>query len=271
MSRRLRTAIRVVLIVIASVASLVTVGGLGTIAVGLAGTRVVTESQTLPNARGTITVETGDVPVAVRLVTDPDAREPRIDLRLITRNDGAQLAVNEDQQGSQVTLRNGGYGFLGFNGSGDVTVVMPSGRARDLSITIKQRAGSLSSEADLDRLVSHSDGGTITLGGSARVMHVYVRHGDINTTDEIDVSESFHARTDSGSISAQFRTVPRNIDATARGDVKLRLPGSGPYRVRAESSPDRGTMVTVPQTPAEDAPGVTARSENGNVEVTELR
>ncbi|WP_133147260.1 DUF4097 family beta strand repeat-containing protein [Mycolicibacterium novocastrense] len=245
------------------------VGGLGAVAIGLGGTRVVSDTQVLPADLTALTIDTGDVPVNIHLVADADAATPRIDMRLATRNDGVQLTVADEGTDSRVSLADGGYGFLGFNGAGDINVVLPPNVAKQLSITVNQQAGSLSADATLDRLVVKTERGAVTLGGSAREIDVEVGRGDISTSNGIAVSESFRATTEVGSISAQFRLSPRSTEANAGGDVTVQLPGPEPYWVRAES--DRGTLVTVPQTPNSDAPTVTARSENGNVEVTELR
>ena len=138
-------------------------------------------------------------------------------------------------------------------------------------MTVNQRSGSLSTDANLDQLVANTDG-AVTLGGSARRVYVNVRRGDITTSTPIAVTESFTADTEYGGISVEFRVAPRTTEAIAGGDVTVGLPVPGPYRVRAQSEGRHGkTSVTVPETSAPSAPGVMAHSKGANVTVTELR
>ncbi len=267
MSGRQRTVMRFVLVVIGALLALGSLVSLGFLATGLGGMRVVTDSKPLPANLRELTVDTGDVPVMVRVVANSKVSDARVDLRLVTNSDNTQLAVTEDGDSSRATLRDDGSGFLWFDRTGELTIILPPDVAKGLSVTVNQQAGSLTTDATLRQLVAETDGG-VTLGGSARSIDVDAR-GDITTSSTIAVADSFKAQSDSGSISTDFRAAPRTTEATAGGDVKVQLPAPGPYRVRAES--DRGTSITVPQTPSPTASQVTARSENGNVEVTELR
>lgn len=264
---RQRTAMRVVLVIVGSLLALGSLVSLGVLASGLGGTRVVTDSKALPLGMQELAIDTGDVPVTIHLISDANAKEPRADLRLVTNSDDTQLAVTEGGAGSRITLRDSGSGFLWFERTGELRVILPPDTARDLGVTVDQGAGSLSVDATLRQLVARTDT-SATLGGSARLIDVDA-HGNILTSSAIAVADSFKAHSGHGSISAEFRAAPRTTEATAGGDVKVQLPGPDPYRVRAAS--DRSTLVTVPQTPAPSAAQVTARSENGNVEVTELR
>ena len=262
---------RVLLVVLAALVSLGTLASLCALAFGLGSIRVVTDTQGLPASVRFLTVDTGDVPVVVRLTTDVDAKEPRVDLRVVTSTDHPQLAVAKDDAGSRVTLRDSGSGLLRLNFSGELKVILPPGVARELSVTVKQRTGSLSTDANLDQLVANTDG-AVTLGGSARRVYVNVRRGDITTSTPIAVTESFTADTEYGGISVEFRVAPRTTEAIAGGDVTVGLPVPGPYRVRAQSEGRSGkTSVTVPETITPSAPGVMAHSKGANVTVTELR
>lgn len=268
----LRTAMRGVLVVIATLVTLGALGSLGTLAVGLSGSRIVTDSQALPVGMRLFTVDTGDVPVAVRVVSDADADEPRVDLRVITSSDATPLTIANDDASTRVTLGESASGLLNFSGTGEITVILPPDVARDLKVTVNQRAGSLSTNADLDQLVARTDSSSVTLGGSARRVDVSVRHGDIRTSTRMAVTESVRTETASGSISVEFRAAPRTTEAIASGDVNVGVPGPGPYRVRALSDQPAGkTTVTVPETTDSNAPGVTAHSTSGNVIVAELR
>lgn len=260
---------RVLIVVLAAVVSLGTLGSLSALAFGLASIRVVTDTQALPASVRLLTVDTGDVPVIVRLTTDVDADEPRVELRMVTSTDDTQLAVATDDAGSRVTLRDTGTGFLRFSRTGELKVVLPPGVARELSVTVNQRTGSLSTDANLDQLVANTDDGTITLGGSARRVDVNTHRGDISTSAPIAVTESFTADTESGGISVEFRVAPRTTEAIAGGDVTVGLPVSGSYRVRAQSGGRDGeTTVTVPVTSDPSAPGVMAHSKGADVTVT---
>jgi len=273
MSGGLRTAMRVTLVVVAALVLLGTLVGLGALAFGLGGSRVVSDTQELPASMQFLTVDTGDVPLAVRIITDIDAEDPRIDLRMLTGTDDTQLYVaNDDDGGSRVTLGDSGSGFLKFRRTGEIKVILPPRVARGLTVTVNQRAGSLSTDADLDQLVAKIDDGAVTLGGSARRVDVSVRRGDISTSTSITVTESFRAEIESGGIAVEFRAAPRTTQAIADDDVTVGVPSPGPYRVRAQSNRPRGeTTVTVPETTDPSAPEVTARSKSGNVLVTELR
>ncbi|KUH80940.1 hypothetical protein AU186_07915 [Mycobacterium sp. GA-1999] len=266
-----RTAVRAALVAIAGLVSLATLAGLGVFAFGLAGSRIVTNTQVLPADMQRLSIDTGDVPVAVRITTDGSADEPRVDLRMVTRADGEQPTVVTDNGSSRVTLGAAASGFPWYIGTGELTVVLPPDVARGLSVTVDRRAGSLTTDADLDELVANIDDGAVTLGGSARVIDVAVRRGDISTDTRIAVSESFRATAETGSISVEFRAAPRTTEAIAGGDVTVGLPGSEPYRVRAQSELPNGETVTVPETPDPSAPVVTAHSKSGSVKVTEIR
>lgn len=272
MSGGRRTAMRVVLVVIAALVLLGTLAGLGVLAIGLSGSRLITDTAVLPTDLRQLTIDTGNVPVAVRLITEDEAPAPRVDLRMVTRADDPPLAVTVEADRSQLTLRDSGSEFLWFNATGEIKVVLPPDVGRLLSVTVNHSAGTLTSEADLDQLVAKSDDGTVTLGGSARLIDVDVRRGDVNTSTRIAVSESFTATAKSGNISVEFRAAPRTTEAIASGNVTVGMPRSEPYRVRTRSGPPDGeTRVTVATTTDAGAPVVTARSESGNVQVIETR
>lgn len=265
---------RVVLVVLAAVVVFVAVGGLATLAVGLSGTRVVTDSQELPAGVRALTLDTGDLPLAVRLITDSDASRPYVDLRMLTRAVDTQMMVANDAADSRVTLGDSGSAFpLPFGvDTGEITVILPPGVAKGLRVTVTHQTGPIESEADLDQLIVRTDTGTVTLSGSARLMDITVRNGDIDTGARIAVTESFRAITQSGRVSVEFRAAPRTTEAVASGQVTLGLPGATPYRITAGSATPHGNViVTAPQTSELSAPVVTARSTSGNVVVSQIR
>lgn len=260
------------LVVIAAFVSLSALGSLSALAYELRDVRLVTDAQALPATMRSLTIDTGGVPVALSLTTDVDATEPRIDSRMVTSTDDTQLTIANDDASSRVTLGGSGSGLFRFSRNGEIKVILPPDVARKLKVTVNQRAGSLSTDADLDQLVARTDSGSVKLGGSARRVDVNVRHGDISTSTRMAVTESLTTEAASGSISVELRAAPRTTEARASGDVTVWVPGPGPYRVRAQSARPIGkTMVTVPETTDPSAPGVTAHSTSGNVIVAELR
>ncbi len=272
LSTNSRTTLRVVLVVLAALVLLGTLSALGALAFGVGSIRVVADSQALPASVRSLTIATADVPVAVSVATDLDATEPRVNLHMVTSNGASRLAVVNDVAGSRITLRNSVAGYMRWAHAAEIKVILPPGVARGLSLTVNQRTGSLSTDANLDQLVARTDDGSVTLGGSARRVDVNIRHGDIRTSTPIAVTESFTARTEPGGISVEFRVAPRTIEAVAAGAVTVGLPGPGPYRVLTRSEgPEGKTTVTVAQTSDPSAPGVMAHSTGANVAVTELR
>ncbi|HET6732166.1 DUF4097 family beta strand repeat-containing protein [Mycobacterium sp.] len=271
-----RTAVRVTLIVAAAVLVVGAVVSLATVAWGISSFRVITDSKPLPANMRSLTVDTGDVPVAVRITTDRDAREPRADLRMVnsTRAGANPLAVSSDGPNARVTINGEQSMFMDWGRAGEITLVLPPELARRLSVTTQQDNGIVLAQADLDQLIARTDNGEVILSGSARRIEVYTDNGDVVTRDPISVSESFSATTDNGEIKVDFSEVaPRTVDViTDNGDVIVALPGPGPYVVNA--STDNGdATVRVPQaTDREKAAAVvTARSENGDVVIDDLR
>jgi hypothetical protein len=271
-----RTAVRVTLIVAAAVLVVGTVVSLGTVAWGISSFRVVTDSKPLPTAMRSLVVDTGSVPVAVRITTDREAREPRADLRMVnsTRAGANPLAVNADGANARVTISGERSMFLDWGRAGQITLVLPPDLARRLTVTTQQDNGIVLAQADLDQLIARTDNGEVVLSGSARRIEVYTDNGDVVTRDPIMVTESFSATTANGDIRVDFSdAAPRTVDATSEnGDVIVALPARGPYVVNANTE-NGDTAVRVPQaTDRENAAAVvTARSENGDVIIDDLR
>jgi hypothetical protein len=268
--------VRVTLIVAAAVLVVGTVVSLATVAWGISSYRVITDSKPLPANMRTLMVDTGDVPVAVRITTDREAREPRADLRMVnsTRAGANPLSVTADGANARVSINGERSMFMDWGRAGEITLVLPPELARRLSVTTQQDNGIVLAQADLDQLIARTDNGKVILSGSARRIEVYTDNGDVVTPDPILVSESFSATTDNGDVKVDFSdAAPRTVDlVTDNGDVIVALPARGPYVVNA--STDNGdTVVRVPQaTDREKAAAViTARSENGDVVIEDLR
>jgi Putative adhesin len=273
-----RTAVRVTLIVAAVVLVVGAIASLGTVAWGISSARVITDSKPLPAAMRSLVVDTGSVPVAIRITTDRQAREPRANLRMVnsTRAGANPLAVNTDAAGVRVTINGEPSSFLQWSRAGEITVVLPPDVARKLTVTTQQDTGVVLAQADIDQLIAHTDDGEVVLSGSARRIEIHTDNGDVVTRDAISVSESFSATTDNGDIRLDFSdAAPRTIDATSdNGDVIIAVPVRGPYLVNANTGDENGaTVVRVPQTTDRKAAAaiITARSDNGDVVIDDLR
>jgi hypothetical protein len=271
-----RTAFRIALIAAAAVLVVGTLVSLGVAAWGLASFRVITDSKPLPAGMRSVVVDTGSVPVAVRITADREVREPRADLRMVnsTRAGANPLAVNTEGGDTRITINGESTPFLDWGRAGEITLVLPPELARRLSVTTQQDNGIVLAQADLDQLIARTDNGEVVLSGSARRIEVYADNGDVFTRHPISVSESFTATTDNGDVRVDLaETAPRTVNATSdNGDVIIALPARGPYAVNA--STDNGdTAIRVPQaTDREKAAAVvTARSENGDVVIDDLR
>ena len=270
-----RTAVRATLIVAAAVLVVGAVVSLGGLALGISNFRVVTDTEALPPTMRSLVVDTGSVPVAVRITTDRDAREPRADLRMVNSTRAAEnpLSVSTDRTESRVTINGEPSAFLQWGRAGEITVVLPPGIARRLSVTTQQKNGVVLAQADLDQLVARTDNGAVVLSGSARRIEVHTDNGEVLSRDPISVSESFRAITANGEITVDFsEAAPRTVDATSEnGDIVIALPARGPYVVNANTE-NGDTTVRVPQaTDRQSAAAViTARSHNGDVVIDDL-
>jgi hypothetical protein len=271
-----RTAFRITLIAAAAVLVVGTLASLGAVAWGIAGFRVITDSKPLPAGLRSVVVDTGSVPIAIRITTDREAREPRADLRMVNsiRAGANPLVVTEDPAGARVTINGESSAFLDFGRAGEITLVLPPDLARKLTVTAKQDTGVVLAQADIDQLIAHTDTGAVVLSGAARRVEIHNVDGEVVTRDPIRVTESFSASTDTGDIKVDFaETAPRTVEARSQdGDVVIALPARGPYVVTA-STGDGSTAVRVPQTADREnaAAVVTARSDTGDVVIDDLR
>jgi hypothetical protein len=255
-----------------------TVVSLGAVALGISSFRVITDSKTLPAQMRSLVVDTGSVPMAVRITTDRDVREPRADLRMVnsTRAGEHPLTLNADRTEARVTINGEPSTFLQWSRAGEITLVLPPELARRLAVTTHQDTGVVFAQADLDQLVTRTDDGAVILSGSARRIEVHNVDGAVTSREPLTVSESFSATTVSGDIKVDFgNTAPHTVDAGSQdGDVVIALPERGPYVVNANTGQDQGaTVVRVPQTTNRDeaAAVVTARSGTGDVIIDTLR
>lgn len=269
-----RRALRALLVVAAAVLVGGTVIALSVTAFGLSRFRVVADEQSLPADVRALIIDTAEVPAAVRLITDREATEPRVSMRMVNsvRSGDQTLAIARDGRTATVTVTGQTPGFVGWARTGQITVTLPPALARNMSITVQQEAGVLVAQADLDELISHGSDGAVILSGAARRIEVHNENGSVVTRQPISVTESFTAETVDGDVVVDFAdTAPRVIEATTNnGDVALELPVPGPYLVRAESA--ENTTVRVPETtdPDRAVAEVTARSDDGTVTVSPL-
>ncbi|MEW5808545.1 MAG: DUF4097 family beta strand repeat-containing protein [Actinomycetota bacterium] len=272
-----RTTIRTVLIIAAAVLTIGTVASLGVFAWGVSTFRVVTDSVALPATLRSVAVDTGSVPVVVRISTDREARAPRVDMKMVNsvRAGSDPLTVTADGASARVTIDAERSAVLDWGRASQITVVLPADQARRTTVTTQQDTGVVMLEADIDQLVARTRDGAVVLRGAARDIDITAQNGDIDTRDAVSVSGSFRAATETGDIDVDFAAVPKTVDLrTGNGDVTVALPPPGPYVVDATTGRSWGaTVVQVPQT--RDAAGaaavVTARSDSGDVTVEELR
>ena len=271
-----RTAVRVMLVVAAAVLITGVVVSLTTLAWGVSSFRVVTDSQTLPSTLRSVAVDTGSVPVAIRITSDRDVREPRVDMRMVnsTRAGSDPLSVSTDDMTARVTIDAETSPFLDWGRASEVTLVLPPELARRLTVTTQQQMGVVIAQADIDQLIARSVDGTVVLNGAARHVDITTEHGDVTSRRPVAVSESFRAVTTTGDVDVEFTQAPPTVDAqTGNGDIELALPAPGPFVVNAATGQEWGTtVVRVPQTrESEDAASaVNARSETGDVMVETL-
>lgn len=273
-----RSAFRITFIVAAVVLVVGAVAALGTVAWGLSSFRVITDSKPLPAAMRALVIDTGSVPVAVRITADRDASEPRVDLRMVnsTRAGANPLMVKSDSSETRITLSGEASTILDWSRAGELKLVLPPDLARRLTVTTDQELGVVLANADLDQLIARTADGEIVLGGAARRIEVHTDTGDVVTRDPISVSESFSATTIDGDIKVDLKdAAPRTVDAsTANGDVIVALPATGRYFVNANTAWEQGsTVVRVAQTDDREqaAAVVTARSETGDVIIDDLQ
>jgi putative adhesin len=273
-----RTAVRVSLIVVAAVLVVGTVASLTAAAWGISRFRVIRDSKPLPAAMRSLIVDTGSVPVAIRITSDRTAGEPRADLRMVNsiRAGANPLAVNNDSAVSRVTINGESSTFLQWGRAGEINVVLPPDLARTLTVTTVQETGVVLAQADVDELIARTGDGAVVLSGAARRVEIHNDSGDVVTRDPIRVAESFSATTKTGDIKVDLKELaPRTVDVSSEdGDVVLALPARGQYLVDANTGDESGdTVIRVPQTSNRQAASavISARSETGDVIIDDLR
>jgi len=271
-----RTAIRVALVAVAALLIVGVVVALSALAWGLTSVRVITDTATLPTTLRSVAVDAGPMPGQIRIVSDPQAREPRVDLRMVnsTRAASEPLVVDTDGTSARVSINTDSSRFLDRGRAGQLTLVLPQDLAGRLTVTAQQEIGVVTAEADVDQFIARTGEGAVLLSGSARHIDITATEGDVVATEPISVSESFRVSTNNGDVDINFAEVPETVDAsTRRGNVDLRLPQPGPFVVNATSGRQGGsTVVEVPQTrdTGEAVAVVDAHSDNGDVTVDRL-
>jgi len=266
-----RTAVRTLLVLAATSVLVVGLAGLGVLAWGVSSVRVVADHRVLPGDMDTLVIDTGSVPVAVRVDTGRDTREATADLRLATTSGSGRHRLVVDTDGTHSRIRITGAPASGFSWArgGEIVVSVPREQARRMTVRTEQQYGAAIVTADLDRLVANVRNGAVVLRGSARAIEAHTVNGEIVAREPIAVTESFLATATSGDITVDFRdTAPRRVEATTRdGEVILGLPERGPYLVRVQAGDS--AKVRVPETTdaAAAVSEVIARSDNGAVVV----
>mgnify|MGYP000098875736 CR=1 FL=1 len=270
-----RSAIRTILVVAAVAITFSAVVGVGGIAWGVASLRVAADTRALPSEMESLTIDTGEMPTAIRITSDRNLREPKVRMRLLntSRTDAGALTVARNGNAVSLTVAGTPSQLRSFTPPGEITVTLPPDLAHRLSVTTAQRAGLLFSQADLSRLTVHNRDGAVVLDGDAQRIEIHTESGQIRTRDAISVTESFTADAHGGHIAVDFRDdAPRIVQATGGdADIEIALPPGGPYLVRAQAGND--LKVRVPQT--DDASRavaqITARADEGSVSITTRR
>ncbi|RUP33518.1 MULTISPECIES: DUF4097 family beta strand repeat-containing protein [Mycolicibacterium] len=270
-----RSAMRSLLVVTAIVVTLSAAAGIGGLAWGISSVRVAAETETLPADFSSLTIDTGDMPTAIRITSDRNVNEPRVRMRLLNTAKDDHQALKVTRNGGAVTLAVTGEPspLFNFGPPGEILVTLPPDVAHRLSVTTKQQVGVMLSQTDLDQLTVHNTDGAVVLGGNARRIEIHTQSGDIQTRAPIVVTDAFVAESTDGHIGVDFREVaPRTVDITNRdSDIDITVPSGGPYLVRAQAGDH--AQVRVPQTedPARAVAQITARTDDGSISIATRR
>lgn len=268
-----RTAIRVLLVVAATVVVVGTVASLGVTAWGLSTFRVVADEKALPGDTRSLVIDAREVTAAVRVKADPDATEPRVSMRLINSSRSGDQTLDVSRVGGDTVVTVAGVrsDFLSWGRAGEVTVTLPPEMARRLSLTTRQDTGALFAQADVDTLNATNEDGAVMLSGSARRIEIRTTDADVVAREPLSVRESFVVDSADGDVSVDFTGAPpRTIEATTEtGDVALGLPDPGPYLVRTSGESAR-VRVSETEDPAGASAEVTVRSSDGDIVVDRL-
>lgn len=270
-----RSAMRSLLVVTALVVTLSAAAGIGGLAWGISSVRVAAETETLPADFSSLTIDTGDLPTAIRIASDRNAHEPRVRMRLLNtaKDDHQALKVTRNGGAVSLTVTGTPSPLFDFGPPGEIMVTLPPDVAHRLSVTTKQQVGVMLSLTDLDQLTVHNTDGAVILGGNARRIEIHTQSGDVQTREPIVVTDAFIADSTDGHIAVDFKEVaPRTVEVTNRdSDIDITVPTGGPYLVRAQSGDH--AQVRVPQTedPARAVAQITARTDDGSITVTTRR
>jgi putative adhesin len=269
-----RTALRALLVIAAAVLVVGCVAGLGVAAFGIASLRVSTDGKDLPGDMRSLVIDASDV--SVHVTSDPNATAARAELRAVRSARGVppRLDVTTDARQTRIRVTpDDSARAVDFGGPSDLKITLPPALAARLSVTTQQDDGTLTVDANLDRLIARSADGDVVLNGAVHVVDVTARDGDVVSRKPLSVTESFTVDSVDGDVAVAFADpAPRRISAaTSSGDVAITLPATGPYLVRTRSGD--ATSVDVPETtdPARAASEVTVRSDDGSVSVDTRR
>ena len=147
-------------------------------------------------------VDTGSVPVAVRITTDREARVPCANLRMVisTRAGANPLVVNADPAGARVTINGESSAFVQWGRAGEITLVLPPDVDRKLTEAVQQDTGVVLAQADIDQLIAHAATGAVVLSGAARRIEIDNVDGEVVMHEPISVTESFRGTTETGDV-----------------------------------------------------------------------
>ena len=233
-----RTAVRGGLVALAGVLITAVIVSLAGFAWGASRFRVVADTITLPATLRALTVDTGPVPAVIRITTDRDVSEPRVDLRLISpaRTDVEPLTLGADGRSARVSVSAEPAPMLRWARGGEITVVLPPQLARGLAVTTEQEMGVVMADADVDQLTARTTDGAVVLNGSARRIDITNDHGDVASRNAISVAEPSPRPETSASTSPRLPPSSTSRPATAMWSSRCPIPA----RTRSTPAPARG-------------------------------
>src|SRR5689334_9504210 len=156
-----RTAVRVLLVIAAAVLVVVCVTALVAAALGIASLKVTTDGKDLPGDTRSLVIDASDV--SVRVTSDPGASTARAELRTVGSSRGTPpgLDVTTAAGETRIHVALGRGRLVDFGGPSELVVTLPPAVAARLSLTTQQDDGTLTVDANLDRLVARSADGDV--------------------------------------------------------------------------------------------------------------
>lgn len=211
--------------------------GYGALAlVNVFGLAAYTETATLTPQAQVLTVSSAEG--AIRLMASPDGK---VHVTAKGHYTLQRPALHTSSTAAGVTVKGGSCSPFGVLVCGqDITVELPAG----FRVVAKGSAGDVRATGLTGALQLHSSAGDVRVDGSTGPLTISSSAGDVTATDVHSAQVS--ASSSAGDVSLAFAAVPDAVTATSSaGDVRVRLPGSAQYQVKARSSSAGDVRVTV--------------------------